>query len=367
MRHKLLACLLTLVLLGWLFPASVFTAALPEGVPDKLDAPAIEKIEVKTNENGIPYFQLELKIPESVMDLESKRPTDGFTWIEYYWKIDDGKWELVDGGHIEDIIDAGNAVSGKVNTYNDIFNPIDEGSNETIEIKNHTYTLKAMLFYQYYYGEESNESDFVSSQFSNEKSIGSGSFYSKAADWAKPELQKASDLGLIPDILIGADMTKPITREEFCELSVLLYEKVTDKASEPVSPNPFKDTTNPQILKAFKLGITTGTSTTTFSPKMLINREQCAAMLFRTIKAIKPDGSFSISGIKDFPDQKHISKWAVESTKYMSKIGIITGDTQGNFMPKAATTIQEAAGYGMATREQAIALTVRAYEKIPGI
>jgi hypothetical protein len=53
----------------------------------------------------------------------------------------------------------------------------------------------------------------------------------------KNELQNAYDLGLIPDILIGADMTKPITREEFCELAVLLYEKVTGKAGEPVSPN----------------------------------------------------------------------------------------------------------------------------------
>ncbi len=66
-------------------------------------------------------------------------------------------------------------------------------------------------------------------------------------------------------------MTKPITREEFCELAVLLYEKVTETAAAPVSPNPFTDTTNSQILKAYALGITTGTSTTTFSPNTLIN------------------------------------------------------------------------------------------------
>ncbi|HBV68341.1 MAG TPA: hypothetical protein DEF04_09270 [Clostridiales bacterium] len=131
---------------------------------------------------------------------------------------------------------------------------------------------------------------------------------------------------------MGADMTKPITREEFAELSVLLYEKVTGKNSESVTPNPFTDTTNTQILKAYKLGITSGTSATTFEPKTLINREQCAAMLFRAIKAIKTDGDYSIEGVKDFPDQKNISSWAVESTKYMSKIGIIKGDEKGNFI-----------------------------------
>jgi hypothetical protein len=34
---------------------------------------------------------------------------------------------------------------------------------------------------------------------------------------------EASNEGLIPDILKGADLTKPINREEFCELALLLY------------------------------------------------------------------------------------------------------------------------------------------------
>ena len=196
---------------------------------------------------------------------------------------------------------------------------------------------------------------------------GSLEVYQKASEWAKPELQKANDLGLIPDILKGTDMTKPITREEFCELAVLLYEQVTGQKSEPVSPNPFRDTSNPQILKAYNLGITAGTSATAFSPKVVINREQCAAMLFRTIKAIHPQGDYSVAGVKDFPDQKYISSWAVEATKYMNKIGIIAGDKQGNFMPKATTPAQVAAGYGMATREQAIALSVRTSNKMPDL
>lgn len=79
------------------------------------------------------------------------------------------------------------------------------------------------------------------------------------------------------------------------------------------------------------------------------------------------EGDYSIAGVKDFPDQKDISEWANEATKYMSKIGIITGDGRGNFMPKAVTPAQEAAGYGMATREQAIALSLRTYDKSPEI
>ncbi|MDD3852140.1 MAG: hypothetical protein PHD40_00620 [Syntrophomonadaceae bacterium] len=47
--------------------------------------------------------------------------------------------------------------------------------------------------------------------------------------------------------------------------------------------------------------------------------------------------------------------------------GIIKGDTAGNFMPKATTSAQEAAGYGMATREAAVLMSVRSYEKVPSI
>lgn len=187
--------------------------------------------------------------------------------------------------------------------------------------------------------------------------------WSNASSWATPELNKANDAGLIPQILSGADMTKPITREEFAELAVKLYEKTTETTAVAVSPNPFTDTLNPEILKAFKIGVTQGTSDTTFEPDVLINREQCAAMLFRALKAISPSNDFSVEGVKDFPDQKYISDWANEAVKYMNKIGIITGDSQGNFMPKATTTAQQAQNYGMATREQAIAMSFRSYER----
>ncbi len=203
----------------------------------------------------------------------------------------------------------------------------------------------------------------LQSEWSNIISINSPA-WNNASGWALPELQKADELGLIPDILKNKDMAKPITREEFCELAVALYEKMTGETSEPISPNPFTDTTNPQILKAFKIGITTGTSATTFTPNKSITREECAAMLYRTIKGIKPDGDYSIIGVKDFPDQKDIAAYAVEATKYMAKIEIIKGDAQGNFMPKATTEAQKATGYGMALRQEAIAMSVRTNEKL---
>ncbi|MGE5614977.1 MAG: S-layer homology domain-containing protein [Bacillota bacterium] len=219
--------------------------------------------------------------------------------------------------------------------------------------------LRAFYSYHSHLGAELFRSDY-----SNIIEFGAPA-WGKASSWAAPELKKAVEYGLIPDILKGADMTKPITREEFCELALLLYEKTTGKTSAPASPNPFTDTKNPQILKAFALGITKGTSATTFSPGNTITRQECATMLYRTIRLINPGADYSISGVPDFPDQKDIASWAVEGTKYMSKLGIIKGDARGYFMPRATTTAQQAAGYGTATREAAVLMSVRTYEVMP--
>jgi hypothetical protein len=320
-------------------------------IPDSLEAPSNLGGELKTRENGQPYFSFNLNIPESVED--ANKVTD--VWTKLDWKIGNGKWATELAG-VEPFEKTDRMLSDDVEV-----DPIDEGRWDEINIKENTYYFRAFFELQ------KPDGSIVRSPFSNIVEIGTPAFYQKASDWAKPELQRANELGLIPDILKGADMTKPITREEFAELAVVLYEQVTGKKSTPFSPNPFTDTTNPQILKAYNLGITTGTSRTTFSPNVLINREQCATMLFRTIKAIHPQGDYSVAGVKDFPDQKYISDWAVEATKYMNKMGIIKGDAQGNFMPKATTPAQEAAGYGMATREQAIALSLRTYGKAPEI
>jgi outer membrane lipoprotein-sorting protein len=317
-------------------------------IPDSLEAPQNLAGELKKYENGQPYFHFTFNIPKSVEDTYKVTRV----WTKLDWKIGNGKWatELAEVEPFE--------AADMLFTDNVDVDPIDEGSWDEIDIKENTYYFRA------FFEMKKPDGSIVKSPFSNIVEMGSPAFYSGASDWAKPELQEAYDKGLIPDILKGADMTKPINREEFAELAVLLYEKATKKTASAAPPNPFTDTTNKQILKAYELGITKGTLKTTFSPKVLINREECATMLYRAIKAIVPDGDYSIAGVKDFPDQKYISSWAVEGTKYMFKLGIIKGDDRGYFMPKATTTAQEAAGYGMATREAAVLMTVRTSNKL---
>ncbi len=355
---------IVVLLLLFISSGSILNYALPEGVPAKLDPLKIEKIELKTREDGSPFFEMSIFFPQSVLTLDAEAPGDGSVFWEYSVKIDQGEWSDYGGGGYIDVYTGGEdgGTPVKEGTFVIDFDPIDEGTLEKIEINAHKYTYKVRVNFDYYEGWP--DVDPIYSPESNLMSIGSGTFYADASTWAVNELGLANEYGLIPEILIGADMKKPITREEFCEMAVLLFEKTTQSGAPSVSQNPFKDTDNPQILKAYALGITTGTSDTTFSPKVFINREQCAAMLFRAIKAIEPNVSYSVEGINAFPDQKHISSWAVDATKYMSKLGIIKGDASGNFMPKAITTAESAAGYGLATREAAILMSVRTYKTL---
>lgn len=327
---------------------AIIGKAQGSAIPGSLEAPSGLAGELRNREDGQPYFSFTFDVPKSVEDANKVTSV----WTKLDWKIGGGKWatELAGGVPFEK---AGNMLSDDMEV-----DPIDEGGWGEIDIKENTYYFRAFFELQ------KPDGSIVRSPFSNIVEIGTAAFYSGASNWAKAELQKAYDMGLIPDILKGADMTKPITREEFAELSVVLYENVTGLKSVPVSPNPFTDTNNPQVLKAFNLGITTGTSATAFSPNVVLTREQCATMLFRAIKVINPEGDYSVADVKDFPDQKHISKFAVEATKYLSKLGIIKGDSKGNFMPKAVTTAQEAAGYGIATKEAAILYAVRTAEKL---
>lgn len=358
---KFLSVLLTMVLLLTLFPLTALANA-----PFSLEAPTNLTGAVKYDD-GVPYFELKLNIPGSVKTINSNLIDDA----EYYegtycdgieivfdYKYADYDWNEGPSLYWNTSISVADYVDNGLYEYY----PFDEGDFDTIDIKNEVYQFRARFFGLWGYEGDWIDKD-VYSEYSNILTIGNPAFYEDASDWAVGELDKANDAGLIPEILKGKDLTKSITREEFAELALLLYEKTTDKTVAGVSENPFTDTTNPQILKAFSIGITQGTSTTTFSPNVLINREQCATMLFRTIKAMAPEGDFSIEGVKDFPDQADISSWAAEGTKFMSKLGIIKGDTNGNFMPKAVTDAQIAVNYGMATREAAILMSVRTYDK----
>lgn len=188
------------------------------------------------------------------------------------------------------------------------------------------------------------------------------------SSWASAGLAEADAMGLIPDCLKGADLTKPITRAEFAAVAVKAYEALSGVTELPSTDNPFTDTNDSEVVKAFNLGITAGISVDKFAPDTLLNREQAATMLTRTFKratmdgwTLQTDGSFPLTYEKPAPfaDDAYISDWAKDSVYFMAANGIITGIGENRFAPKNTTTEEQAIGYADATRQQALIIATR--------
>ena len=191
--------------------------------------------------------------------------------------------------------------------------------------------------------------------------------------WASAELAKADSLGLIPEVLQDADLTQDITRAEFAAVAVKVYEALANGEAIPAVVNPFTDTGDVEVLKAYNIGAVNGTSATTYDPDALLNREQAATMLTRVFKKVTlagwtlpTDSQFTLPYTKPaaFADDKDISDWAKDSVYFMAANEIINGVGNNKFAPKNVTTEEQATGYANATREQALLIAVRMVENL---
>ncbi len=207
----------------------------------------------------------------------------------------------------------------------------------------------------------------------NYSTFAAGDAWQRASAWASPELARADDLGLIPDAIRGRDMTRSITRAEFAAVVVKVYESLSGTTAVPAATNPFTDTSDVGVLKAFAEDLAVGVSADRFDPDALLNREQAATMLTRVVKKISfddwtyaTDDQYELSFPEQppFEDDASISPWAKESVYFMVANGIITGQDDDAFSPRGVTTDEEAGGLASTTREQALVLAVRMVENL---
>ncbi len=176
--------------------------------------------------------------------------------------------------------------------------------------------------------------------------------WAEASNWAVAELNKANELGVIPSIFSKEDLTQNITRKEFAHVAVKLYENISGSKVKAIANNPFTDTKDEEVLKAYNVGITLGTSETTFDPDSLITREQMATMMTRALTKIGIDATVDLNKVKKFDDDAEMHDWGKPSIYYMSSIEIIKGMGDGTF-----------GVLGNATREQALLISERSANK----
>ncbi|MHC1723441.1 MAG: S-layer homology domain-containing protein [Aminipila sp.] len=144
-----------------------------------------------------------------------------------------------------------------------------------------------------------------------------------------------------PTVLKDDKYTTYITRENFSQLIVGLYAKsnAINKNDIQLKENPFKDTTNLDVQRAYSLGIIQGVSQNEFNPNSNITREEIATMIVRflNIKGIKTN---SINSLDNFNDKNNISNWAFKSLAYCVDNQIIQG-FQNDLKPKLPATVEE--------------------------
>ena len=162
--------------------------------------------------------------------------------------------------------------------------------------------------------------------------------------WANDAVTWLRGTGKLSDAdFSGYDRT--VTRADFARLGVILYELITGMPKPDPSDvkNPFTDTDDRDVLRAYKIKIVSGTGDgTTFSPNDSVNREQIATMLLRVLDASGVAYSQAdVSGIT-FSDEAQLSSWAAPSVKRAYLIQIMNGTGGSSMSPKMTVTMEQA-------------------------
>lgn len=172
---------------------------------------------------------------------------------------------------------------------------------------------------------------------------------SQPAAWAKPLVDQAAALGIVPASL-QSGYDRPATRAQFCALADGLYTAAKGAPAPLDASITFRDTSDPAVLRMASAGVVNGTGEGQFSPNQALTREQAAAMLARLARAL---GIELPAGTSTFADSGSISPWAAPSVGMMQSSGIMSGTGGNLFSPQQSYSV-----------EQSIVTCMRLYSQI---
>lgn len=186
--------------------------------------------------------------------------------------------------------------------------------------------------------------------------LGTTAMAADLSSWAVSGYQSASEAGLVSYSVVSNNLKGSITREEFCELAMNLYKKLTNESLPEYVGTPFEDTDSVAVAQAYSYGIVQGTSDTTFTPDRRVTREEMAKMLVSTLTASEvvfniADGA-DTAYVSSFADGGDVSAWAMSSVNTALNYGLMNGVSDDEFRP-----------LDDASREQAIISINGSYEK----
>lgn len=170
------------------------------------------------------------------------------------------------------------------------------------------------------------------------------------SDWAKEQVNRAAEIGLVPDSL-GNDYRVSITRAQFAATAVKLYEAMSGQKAPAAGESPFIDTSDPAVIQAQALGIVSGVGDGKFAADALVTREQAAAMLSRVYTNL--GGNIPEVAGTTFDDNGEVSDWARDAVAFMADKGIVSGVGNNSFDP-----------LGNASIEQALVIALRMFDNL---
>lgn len=176
--------------------------------------------------------------------------------------------------------------------------------------------------------------------------LGTSAMAADLSGWAVSGYQSASEAGLVSYSVVSNNLKDSITREEFCELAMNLYKKLTNEELPVPSGSPFKDTDSVAVAQAYNYGIVNGTGEDTFTPDRLVTREEMAKMLISTLTASEvvfniADGA-DTAYLDAFADGEDVSAWAMSSVNTALNYELMTGVTDTTLEPLDATSREQA-------------------------
>ncbi len=139
---------------------------------------------------------------------------------------------------------------------------------------------------------------------------------------------------------------KPVTRGQ---LVTFLYRYSGEQATEEeLMALPFGDTKPTEyygeaVAWAYARGIVSGYSSAEFRPEKSVSREEMSVIFagFLTYRGVSmPD---SAGAAQKYLDAGKISPWALKAVEQMTAQGLLSGDTNGKFLPAAGSTRGQAA------------------------
>ena len=161
-------------------------------------------------------------------------------------------------------------------------------------------------------------------------------------------MRKAYQLSLIPKRLQYRDLSADITRAEFASVALSLYEMLTG-TSVPnyTDETPFTDTTDPDVLKAYGLGVVKGVGNNRYAPNDFLTREQAMTMLGRVYELVTSgstgDGSnLPQDDLSSFSDYSSVSDFARNYVCFFVSAGWVNGVGNNILAPKKNMTRESA-------------------------